>query len=96
MRLLEIPFNHKPLHDGIPLIMVSLLFLLTDILPSDTLFIIDGLEWHLDCLLEYFSFTRLYAACQRNEKLSLMCFHSSNHRLGWIHLDKSPEYLSKI
>jgi uncharacterized membrane protein len=32
------PFNHKPLHDGIPFFMFSLLLLLTDILPSDTLF----------------------------------------------------------
>ncbi len=32
------PFNHKPLHDGIPLFIISLLFFFRDILPSDTLF----------------------------------------------------------
>jgi len=41
MRLLEVPYNHKPLHDGIPIFLPSLLFLLTDILPSDTLFHYD-------------------------------------------------------
>jgi hypothetical protein len=38
MRLLEVPYNHKPLHNGIPIFLLSLLFLFQDILPSDTLF----------------------------------------------------------